>query len=84
MTLSGDFGWLRAEYVNDEFSLVDNYGNRISVFNYCREGDILGIYIQQTQSSRIFKVTNVAKNKESVTEAAIAPLGEFTEMRLEP
>ena len=44
----------------------------------------MGIYIQQTQSSRIFKVTNVAKNKESVMEAALAPLGEFTEMRLEP
>lgn len=84
MTLEGDKGWLRVKKNTRGFILADSMGTEIVLSNYCNEDDILNFYVQQTQDKRIFKVTNIAKNKESIGEIDVSPIGEYKEMRLSP
>ena len=78
---SGSY-WMRIDYCNGRFNLVDSKQQTISIDNYCHENDSIDFVIKQQASTRTFKVTNYTQNKTVELTEDFAPLGSFTELRL--
>ena len=81
-TLAGSGIWLRVIFRNERFVLIDNNGNEIIANNYYNVDDTINIYIKQTATQRVFKVTSVTQNKVVEETKNLVPLGTFTELRL--
>ena len=81
MTLENVGGWLRLEYNNGIFALVDHNNQRVEIEMTNYSSDTLLFYIKQTANERTLRVTSIGNNKVREETKPFTPIGGFNKMR---